>query len=503
MILNNINIEHIYTNRAIISKLNLIINDKDKVAIIGEEGNGKSTLIKIMAGLSPDYVKVSGDVKFTGSIGYLPQLLSDEWYDSTVENYFLKENFDSEVRYDIYNDFNEIEMYMKKFKLDIDIDQLMRNLSGGEKIKIQIIKLIVSRPDIYLLDEPTNDLDLDTIVWLEDFITNIDKPIVFISHDEVLLEKTATKVLHIELVKKKNETRHIVANYGYSQYYNERLSKLKKQKREAMSERREHKKQVDKFSQIYNRVEHEQNVISRQSPAVARLLAKKMKSLKSQEKRLDNKEFTDIPVIEEALDLVFEETKLPNVPVINVSIDNLMVNDKVLAKDIELIVKGNEKITIIGRNGSGKTTLLRELLVRLESKDFNVGYFPQNYDDMLDYGMTGIDWLMKETIQLEHIVRSYMGSAKFVREEMVQPIGAYSGGQKAKLFLIRLILLKSNVLVLDEPTRNLSPLSNPVIRDILNDFDGCIIAVSHDRKFIDEVSDKVYELDVTLKEKQD
>ena len=502
MIVNNISITHKYTNRTILEKLNLVVNQNDKVAIIGEEGNGKSTLIKLMAGLDLDYVETKGHIDFSGRVGYLPQTFDESWFDSTVEEFLIKESPDAEIDYERFNMFNEIELLMKKFKLTIELDQLISSLSGGEKIKIQIIKLVLEEPDIYLLDEPTNDLDLETIEWLESFIKESPKPIVYISHDEVLLEETATKILHIELVKKKLDARHTIANYGYKKYYNDRLAKIKKQAQEAMSERRAHKKQVERFQQIYNKVEHEQNVITRADPSTARLLAKKMKSLKSQERKLEDKEFTEIPIVEEAIDIMFESTNLPNVPIIDLELEQLKIFDTVLANDISLHIKGNEKITIIGRNGSGKTTLLKIIMNELQEK-FNLGYFPQNYDEMLDYEKSGLDWLMDETDSLEHIVRAYMGSAKFIREEMVQPISSYSGGQKAKLFLLRLILLECNVLVLDEPTRNLSPLSNPVIRDILIDYDGCVIAVSHDRKFIDEVSNSVYVLDETLKKRTD
>lgn len=500
MIINNISITHKYTNRTILENLNLIVNQTDKVAIIGEEGNGKSTLIKIMAGLDLDYVDVKGHIEFAGRIGYLPQTFDEQWFDSTVEEFLIKDSPMSEIDYERFNSFNEVELLMKKFNLTIHLDQFIRNLSGGEKIKIQIIKLVMEQPDIYLLDEPTNDLDLETIEWLERFIKENDKPVVYISHDEVLLEETATKVLHMELVKKKLDARHTIANYGYKKYYNDRLAKIKKQAQEAMSERRAHQKQVERFQQIYNRVEHEQNVISRQDPSTARLLAKKMKSLKSQERRLEEKDFTEIPIIEEAIDIMFESTHLPNIPIIDIELDELTINDTVLATDISLHIRGNEKVTIIGRNGSGKTTLLKLIMEKIQNK-FKLGYFPQNYDELLNYNISGLQWLMDETDSLEHTVRAYMGSAKFIREEMIQNISNYSGGQKAKLFLLRLILLECNVLVLDEPTRNLSPLSNPVIRDILNDYDGCVISVSHDRKFIDEVSNQVYILDNTLKKR--
>ncbi|XMB85694.1 ATP-binding cassette domain-containing protein [Mycoplasmatota bacterium WC44] len=161
------------------------------------------------------------------------------------------------------------------------------------------------------------------------------------------------------------------------------------------------------------------------------------------------------------------------------------------------------KFVIIGNNGTGKTILLKLLMDEMKGKSLNVGYFPQDYFEILDDDLSGIEWLEKTTKIDEHIVRAYMGSVRFTREEMVKKISDYSGGQKAKLCILRLILNGSNVLVLDEPTRNFSPLSNPVLREALIDYPGCIISISHDRKFIEEVADKVYTLSVNgLKQKE-
>lgn len=499
MIVNNLSIKHKYTNKPIIEKLNLIVNDSDKVAIIGEEGNGKSTLLKLMANIDLDYIEMSGQIVYQKKVGYLPQSMDSGWHGQRVEDFFVKEHPGSEINIENYNRFNKIEEYFGKFDLSISFDQLIESISGGEKIKIQLIKLVLSSPDIFLLDEPSNDLDLATIEWLERFIKTSKKPVVYISHDEVLLENTATKIVHLELVKKKNETRNTVVNTDYTSYYNERLNKIKKQTMEAYNERREHRKQQEKFKRIYEKVEHQQNAITRQDPAGARLLAKKIKAMKSVERRLENPDFTDIPVVEEAIQIKFKETKLPNVPIVNIDLKELQIGERVLANDIELIVKGCEKIVITGRNGSGKTTLLKHILNELKRKDFRVGYFPQDYGSDLNYELTGTEWLLKETVHDSTTVKQYLGSAKFTREEMDEPIGNYSGGQKAKLFLLKLILNESNVLILDEPTRNLSPLSNPVIRNILKEFDGCIISVSHDRKFIKEVSNEIYTLDKKLK----
>jgi ATPase subunit of ABC transporter with duplicated ATPase domains len=174
----------------------------------------------------------------------------------------------------------------------------------------------------------------------------------------------------------------------------------------------------------------------------------------------------------------------------------LKIEDKVLVHNIDINFEGSKHIVIIGKNGTGKTTLMKKLYELLKNRqDIKLGYMPQNYDDILNQYKTPLDFLCvtgeKDEISL---VRSYMGNMNFTRDEMISDIKNLSGGSKAKLFLLKLILTKCDVLLLDEPTRNVSPLSNPVIRKVLRAFGGPIISISHDRKYIDEVCDDVYEL---------
>ena len=169
---------------------------------------------------------------------------------------------------------------------------------------------------------------------------------------------------------------------------------------------------------------------------------------------------------------------------------------KVLAEQIELLVKGPEKVCITGRNGAGKTTLLRRIAAQLLSReDIHAAYMPQNYEELLDMSLTPVEYLCT-TGEKEEVtrIRTYLGSMKYTADEMSHPTAELSGGQKAKIFLLKMSLSGADVLILDEPTRNFSPLSNPVIRDVLRGYGGTIISVSHDRKFISEVCDRVYEL---------
>ena len=214
-------------------------------------------------------------------------------------------------------------------------------------------------------------------------------------------------------------------------------------------------------------------------------------------KKLDNKELTKIPDIEENINFFFEDAYIPtNKEIIKIKIPKLCVENRVLSKNIELEVIGNKHVCIIGKNGVGKTTFIKIIYNELNKrKDINLGYMPQNYNDILDKYENVLDFLCygqdKDYISM---VRSYLGNMNFTREEMTGKISDLSNGTKAKLFLIKLVLDKCDVLLLDEPTRNVSPLSNPVIRKVLKEFKGCIISVSHDRKYIEEVIDELYVL---------
>ena len=490
-------------DRTLIKNLNLSIHSGDKIAIIGEEGNGKSTLLKSIYNRELiNYATINGTITITGNIGYLEQFLDSKWDEMTIMEYFLKDNPSDEIDYSRYNEINTIVSNLIKVKLNSDIidsDQLIKTLSGGEKVKLQLAKILCSNPDILLLDEPTNDLDLNTLMWLEEFINFTNIPIIFISHDETLLERTANGILHMEQIKKKQESRFTFERIDYKSYVEKRLHNLSRQEEIAKKQRSEYNKQMEGFRQVYQKVEHQQNTITRADPHGAKLLKKKMKSLKSQEKRYEREKenFEEIPDIEEAINLSFGEVYIPNGKVILDFRQETLKNDtKVLSKNIELFVTGSEHIVIVGNNGVGKTTLFKKIYETLKIRDdIKVGYMPQNYDSVMNGEESVMEFLIHDASKEEITkARTYLGSMKFTKEEATGKIKNLSGGQKAKLFLIKLILDNCNVLLLDEPTRNLSPLSNPVIREVLSKFKGTIISISHDRKYIEEVSDKCYEL---------
>lgn len=488
--INNLSIK--VNNKYIIKDLSLILNKKDKLAVIGEEGNGKSTLLKAILGIA-DFAEVEGTInKKENRIGYLEQSLTEEDLEKTGYEYL----FTSEEDY--YNKVNSFYKQLDRLNLKDDLlDRKLKTLSGGEKVKIRIIKLLLEEYDILLLDEPTNDLDIETLEWLENFINKLEQPIIYVSHDETLLSHTANMILHIEQIKHKTECRHTLVRIDYDTYVKIRLNKLNKQTQIAKSEKRKYQEQQDKLKQVMQKVEYQQNTISRSDPHGARLLKKKMHSLKSQEKKLDKKELTELPDVEESINFSFEEVEIPKYKkIINISLKELKVKDKILSKNIELEVIGNPHICIIGQNGVGKSTLMKELYnILKERTDIKVGYMPQNYEDILENYDKVIEFIApsgkKEDITK---ARMYLGNMNFTRDEMEGKITELSNGTKAKLILMKLVLDKCNVLLLDEPTRNVSPLSNPVIRNVLKEFKGTIISVSHDRKYIEEVIDKLYTL---------
>lgn len=477
-------------DRYLVKNLSLTLNKGDKLAIIGEEGNGKSTLLKGILGICK-YAEVTGNINLKGNtIGYLAQSMSENELSKKVHDFLFKDDND------YYEKANNLYKHLELLNLsDKVLEQKIGTLSGGEKVKIGLLKLLINEYDILFLDEPTNDLDLDSLEWLEKFINNIDKPIMYVSHDETLLANTANMILHLEQIMKKTDCRNTLLKIDYDTYVTQRLKKIDKQTQIANFEKRTFNKQQEKLRKIMQKVEHQQNTISRKDPHGAQVLKKKMHTLKSQEKRLDETKITEIPDVEENINFFFEDVSIPKTKnIISLDIPKLTIQDKLLSENIKLDIIGNTHLCIIGQNGVGKSTLIKLIYEKLKNReDIKVGYMPQTYDDIFanyDYALSFLcpsgnkDDITK--------ARMYLGNMKFTRDEMTSKIKDLSNGTKAKLFLIKLVLEKYNVLILDEPTRNVSPLSNPVIRKVLKEFKGTIISISHDRKYIAEVIDNLY-----------
>ena len=501
--IKNVTLVHRKDLRTILEDFSLILNDGDRVVMIGEEGNGKSTLMKWIVDpvLVEDYIEAEGE-KVDGDevLGYLPQELPEVDKRKSVYEFFCESVFFAEQTP------KELASLAKDFGVEKEFcyrDQLMQTLSGGERVKAQMMRILMERPTVLLLDEPSNDIDIETLELMEKLINGWKGAVLFISHDETLIEHTANRVVHFEQIRRKTKCRHTVANMPYRQYVEERLHNFEKQEQMAITNRKEKEIREAKYRRLLQQVEHAQGAVSRQAPSVGKNLKDKMHSVKAMGKRFErlDEQMTEMPEQEEAIffKLGDKDSVIPSGKwVLQYNSDKLISADgsRKLSGNIDLKIRGSEKIAIIGTNGCGKTTLLNILAKKLLSRDdIRAAYMPQDYEKLLDMDETPVDYLDNLGNKEERTrIRTYLGSLKYTADEMEHPIRELSGGQKAKVLLLKLSMSGANVLILDEPTRNFSPLSGPVIRKMLKEFPGAVISVSHDRKYLEEVCDKVYRL---------
>lgn len=489
---NHLTLTHLKYNRHLIEDLSFVVNSGDRLAIIGEEGTGKSTLLKWLyrPEILTDDFSASGQVtSHFKEVGYLAQELTVHDLGLSIADFI-----DQDINYDRF-DFGRLYQMAAQLQFDTDyLDNrqlLVSQLSGGERLKLQLIKLLAYNPDLFLLDEPTSDLDVTSMAWLERFIQQCPATVILVSHNETFLRHTATAVLHLEMVKKRQETRHTFEAVSYEVYQQERSAKFERQLQKAKSDREVFAKRQAKMHRIHQSVEH--TVRNTHDATAGRLIAKKMRIVLAQEKRYtkEAKELTEIPVDTEAIQVFFSDIQpLPA----SKTILNLQDWLAPQGQRVSLTLKGQDKIAIIGENGIGKSRLLGELLALLKDKGVRLAYMPQSYDLDLSEEQTPVAFLV-ETCQVEEeICRSLLASLLFTRQEIQHSCLALSGGQKAKLYLAKLILQKPQLLILDEPSRHFSSLSQPQLRQILQDYPGAIISISHDRLFLKEVPQKIYQL---------
>ena len=446
LIIKNLTIETIKYNRILLQDLNLSLFKTDKIAIIGEEGNGKSTLLKAICNADEilEYVKIDGSIDLQGDIvGYLPQSIDSKWYDSDGFDFLYKEDINDEISLEVYNEYNELFTILNKVKLSEDV--LYRKIgvcSGGEKVKLGLAKVLLSKPNILILDEPTNDLDIETLEFLENFIKNSMIPILFVTHDETLLENVANGILHLEQINRKTKPRWTLERIGYREYVEKRQFLHDRINQMAVSEKRQHDEKMEKYRHLYERVNHELNTVSRQDPATARLLKKKMKTVKSIGRKLESEELTRKEDVEEEIELFFDDSIFlaESKVILKMQDEPVIINDLTLVKGVSLDIRGQDKICIIGNNGCGKTTLLKMIECKLkERNDIVVGWMPQNYEELLDLSTDAVSYLAGDNDKSYYsMVSTRLGSLNFTRDEMNVPMHKLSQGQKAKILLLKL-----------------------------------------------------------------
>lgn len=484
----SLSLTHNLTHQQLVSHLSMSVNQGDKLAIIGEEGNGKSSLLKVLANIKPDYIDVEGSFNCDSIIGYLPQQIE---FDGSVEDFFISKTHFQLEDYSLLDQVN----------LDSNIlysQQHFNTLSGGQKVKCYLLALLINQVDLFLLDEVSNDLDLNALVWLENFIKNSGKTFILISHDTTFLQNCANRFLLLEQTHRKTRPRHSFYSGKFNDFMKYRSSQLEHQDQIATQQRSLYKKKMDRYRQIRQKVDHAQSSISRQDPASGKNLKDKMHAIKSIGKRFDKEKenFLEFSNTEDPIDFFFTQSTLPKQKEIIRLIDfELPLKNSKQINNINLIVKGQDKVVIIGENGIGKTTLLKELIQQAQSLNLKLGIMSQNVKEQLLLDKTPIDYLKRnETKEELAKISSLLGSMKFTANEMNHTINNLSGGQQAKTLILKMMIDESQVLFLDEPTRNLSPLSLPVFISALQEFNGCIIAISHDRAFIKAIANYNYEL---------
>ena len=487
----NLTLTHRKDLAVLVDSLSLAVSDGERLALIGEEGNGKSALLRVLAGDPSvnNFIEVSGSFSCRGRAGYLPQELPKDEREKSAFDFFSASPafFDQSPK--------DLGQLAARLALPADAfysPQRMADFSGGERVKLQLARLLMSNPTTLLLDEPTNDLDSDSVLWLENFLLSCKLTVLFVSHDEALLSRAATSILLLERLRRRQVPRATLYRMGYDQFYAERGAAFEKQTRIARKEREDFDAKMERYDAIRRKVERDQNAISRQDPHGSRLLKKKMHTVQAMGRRFEREQenMTAMPEQEEAIFAKLDCAPLPaDKTVLDLACPALNIDGRTLCRNIRLTVRANEKLCICGKNGVGKSTLLRLIRDTLKKRaDLRVFYMPQDPGDLLDLRLSPVELLSPSGKKDERSRAGLLlGSMKFTADEMNHPCSGLSGGQKAKLMFLMMAESRADVLLLDEPTRNLSPLSGPVVRNLFADYPGCIIAVSHDRRFVEAV----------------
>ena len=492
--INKLTIKNCIFDNELIKELSFTLNKNDKIAIIGTEGTGKSTLLKLIKGDKLDYINYSGEIIKQGIISYIEQNISYLWDDKTVFEFLYYEVKERIDHLDVYT-----RIYLNDFGLEYNdiVHRKIKTFSGGEKVKLSIVKALIKEPDILLIDEPTNDLDFETIKFIENFMIKTNIPLLFISHDQRLLENVANGIIHLQHIHKQTISNTFFFKGDYIAYKERFFNKFESDLQKAKRQRSDYNQKMKKFRKIYSKVEHQQNQAVR-NPSLARLLKKKIRALKSQENRYtkEKKSWIDIPEKEEPMSIFFSQTiKLNNSKrLIEFNVPQYKLPNGQIIINVDLHVSGGEKIVIYGKNGVGKTTFIKKIIDILKNKKISYGYIPQNYMDLLIPNISVIKYIMDSQEKYpEYRIRQILGQLGFKKQEMNDYISQISEGLKLKVLLLILVTKETEILILDEPTRNISPINQDEIYDLFLNYQGSIIAITHDRVFIETVFDDIYE----------
>ena len=510
--IQNLNVE--FNSTALFSGVNFVINKRDKIALVGKNGAGKSTMLKIIAGLQePTGGVVAAQKDIT--IGYLPQqmILTDER--SVVEevrtvfgkldemkaslarmNTELAErtDYESESYAELIDRISNLsdlvqmeesengEAELEKTLLGLgfvrsDFDRNTSEFSGGWRMRIELAKLLLMRPDVLLLDEPTNHLDIESIQWLETFLKQKANVVVLVSHDRAFIDNVTNRTLEISCGK--------VYDYqvNYSKYVVLHQERIEQQMR-AYENQQKQIQQTERFIERF------------------RYKATKSVQVQSRIKQLEKIEEIEVDEVDNSrLNLKFPPApRSGDYPVICEGVAK-KYGDYTVFSNVDLTIKRGEKVAFVGKNGEGKSTLVKCIMNEIPydgnlkiGHNVKIGYFAQNQASLLDGEITVFDTIDQVAVgDIRTKIRDILGAFMFGGEASDKKVKVLSGGEKTRLAMIRLLLEPVNLLILDEPTNHLDMKTKDVLKQAIADFDGTVIVVSHDRDFLDGLVEKVYE----------
>ncbi len=503
-----------FSGKTLFSDVSFVINDSDKIALMGKNGAGKSTLLKILAGVNkPTRGGVSAPKDTV--IAYLPQHLltedsctvfeetskafasifsmrdeieainqeltvrtdydSDEYMKLIERVSEISEKYYSieEINYD-----GEVEKVLKGmgFKRE-DFTRLTSEFSGGWRMRIELAKILLQKPDLILLDEPTNHLDIESIQWLEEFLVTSAKAVVLISHDRAFVDAITNRTIEVTMGR----------IYDYKAKYSHYLE-LRKERR----------------AQQQKQYEEQQKFIAETTEFIERFKGTYSKTLQVQSrvKMLEKLELIEVDEVDtSALKLKFPPApRSGSYPVVVTDLKK-SYDDHVVFQDVNLTVERGDKVAFVGRNGEGKSTLIKAIMKEIDfagnlelGHNTQIGYFAQNQASLLDEDLTvfeTIDRIAEGDIRTK--IKDLLGAFMFGGEDSNKKVKVLSGGEKTRLAMIKLLLEPVNLLILDEPTNHLDMKTKDIIKDALKAFDGTLILGSHDRDFLDGLVSKIYE----------
>lgn len=510
--INNLKVE--FSAKCLFDNISYIINTKDKIALVGKNGAGKSTMLKIIAGLQHP---TSGSVAIPHdtTIGYLPQHMTISDTSTVIEEVRsafshidkmharldeINEELNSRTDYEsreyqelieamtsitdrlAMEESDNCEAEMEKTLMGLgfvrsDFNRHTSEFSGGWRMRIELAKLLLTRPDVLLLDEPTNHLDIESIQWLENFLVTKANAVVLVSHDRAFIDNVTNRTIEISLGK--------IYDYSvnYSKYVVLRQERLEQQMRA---------------------YQNQQKMIQETEDFIERFRYKATKSVQVQSriKQLAKIERIEVDEVDTShLNLKFPPApRSGDYPVIADNVGKAYGEHQVF-DHATFTIKRGEKVAFVGKNGEGKSTLVKCIMNEIPftgnlkiGHNVKIGYFAQNQAQLLDEDLTVFDTIDRVAVgDIRTKIRDILGAFMFGGEASDKKVKVLSGGEKTRLAMIRLLLEPVNLLILDEPTNHLDIPSKEVLKQAIRDFDGTVILVSHDRDFLDGIVNKVYE----------